>query len=474
MRQRPSSSSSRREPQNRTAGLTSTQNGLSTSGVRYRKQCTGKPPQQQESAMELVKDFLAVFVITMCVGFWVILMWKLFLGMPTARRVVLVTNRALLFQGADILDPAAKLKLPTPIIVVGLPKSGTTSIAGYFRCGRIAASHFSCEVGEPDWDAKSARWRNCRLPKGAGGPMTDTGQFPLCGICVERNIIHGRPPLEGCGPYKVFAELDSAEHPLPSPKSNSTKGRRLRSPESDVLGVIPSLSAIRPLCSYPQINHLDKIHSAYPQATFILNTRPVDRWIQSISKWNGDDRRSEQGYLRQVLTKCNFESLPAGVGESDEEMREFYTGHSERIREFVRKNPSHTLVDINIENENASAVMEAAFGISSICWKQHNPSLQAQKEWDDPASAGPSDGDDDLDRRSGTGKVGEKVAEEEFSSKSKGRASEFMEKLQKEKPNTRLITEYPLCQEIEDIFPPLRLRGSDLDMRWREKERVFR
>ena len=450
MRQRPSTSSPRKGPE-KNARPKSRRNGAS--GVHRRQR---KPSQKEESTLELAKDFLAVFVITVCVGFWFILMWKLFSGVSTARRVALNTRtkRTLLFQDADMLDPTAELKLPTPIIVVGLPKSGTTSISGYFRCGRIASSHFSCEVGEPDWDAESAEWRNCRLPKGAGGPTASAGQFPLCGICVERNIIHGRPPLEGCGPYLVFAELDSAEHPLPSPKNNTSREARLRQSGSHSLGVIPSISGIKPLCLYPQITRLDEIHAAYPNATFVLNTRPVDRWIESISKWNGDETRSEQGYLRQVLTKCNFAGFPSGVGGTDEEMREFYNGHSERIREFVRKNPSHTLVEIDIEEDGAAAAMEAAFGISSICWKQHNPSLQGQGKDHDPSSAGSSDDEDDaFNRNTGNAKEDEKDAKEESLSKSREGSTEVMAKLQKEKPNTRLITEYPVCKGVEDLFP---------------------
>mmetsp|Transcript_21695 Transcript_21695/g.44742 ORF Transcript_21695/g.44742 Transcript_21695/m.44742 type:complete len:351 (+) Transcript_21695:68-1120(+) len=129
------------------------------------------------------------------------------------------------------------LHLPKPVVVVGMPKSGTTSIFSYFKCGGQRSSHFACNNhytvnDDPDRmpvDVVEAEpWRNCRLPAGAGGGgddssgsggnedendtdrdkrglNIDTGNFPLCSVCVERNVLHGRPPLEGCGAYDVWA-----------------------------------------------------------------------------------------------------------------------------------------------------------------------------------------------------------------------------------------------------------------------------
>jgi hypothetical protein len=52
------------------------------------------------------------------------------------------TKRSTLFQPSD-------LRLPTPILVMGLMKAGTTSIYGYFRCGldpKISKlSHYDCK-----------------------------------------------------------------------------------------------------------------------------------------------------------------------------------------------------------------------------------------------------------------------------------------------------------------------------------------
>jgi hypothetical protein len=349
---------------------------------------------------------------------------------------------------------SAGLHLPTPIVVVGMPKSGTTSIFSYFKCGGQLSSHFACNnhytVNEtaPESMVESIlremvqpeSWRNCRLPAQAGitadvvandndnanananitdididvndadavererrhaARSIDSGRFPLCAVCIERNIKRGRPPFEGCGVYDVWAEIDSAEHPLPSLLAReqelaqeqleadaagdelSDTGSELDNNENDKYGQERAKedeeeeiggADVRPLCSYPQITHLEEIHAAYPNATFILNLRPVDNWIKSISKWSGDKRRTKGGYLRQVLTQCDLPGFPSGVGKTDQELETFYQDHSRRIRDFVKDHPSHALVEVDIEAEDAGKRMQQRFGVSHHCWKLRNAS----------------------------------------------------------------------------------------------------
>ena len=330
---------------------------------------------------------------------------------------------------------SAGLHLPTPVVVVGLPKSGTTSIFSYFKCGGQLSSHFACDnhytVNEtaPESMVESIlremvqpeSWRNCRLPaqdnananidindadavereRRHAARSIDSGRFPLCSVCIERNVLRGRPPFEGCGVYDIWAEIDSAEHPLPSLLAReqelaeeqleadaagdelSDTGSELDNNENDKYGQgrakeedVEEIGGVdvRPLCSYPQITHLEEIHAAYPNATFILNLRPVDNWIKSISKWSGDKRRTKGGYLRQVLTQCDLPGFPSGVGKTDEELKRFYRAHSERVREFARQHPSHALVEVDIEAEDAGKRMQQRFGVSHHCWKLRNAS----------------------------------------------------------------------------------------------------
>mmetsp|Transcript_4625 Transcript_4625/g.12997 ORF Transcript_4625/g.12997 Transcript_4625/m.12997 type:complete len:106 (-) Transcript_4625:510-827(-) len=87
------------------------------------------------------------------------------------------------------------------------------------------------------------------------------------------------------------------------------------------------------------------------------------------------------GYLRQVLTRCDFPGLPAGKGEDDADLKAFYDGHYQRVRYFVHRHPSHALVEVNIEEAVAGKVVEEAFGILSECWTVRNASSGAGGGW---------------------------------------------------------------------------------------------
>jgi hypothetical protein len=74
-----------------------------------------------------------------------------------------------------------ELKIAYPIFVTGLPKTGTTSVFKFFRCGAVRASHA--------WVTKP----------GAEKPT-------LVGQCIQANILQGNPPFEGCGTYDLFSD----------------------------------------------------------------------------------------------------------------------------------------------------------------------------------------------------------------------------------------------------------------------------
>lgn len=71
----------------------------------------------------------------------------------------------------------------TPVFILSLPKSGTTSLARYFICGGIPTAH-------------THRFYN--------------GSWYRLGDCFRQNIIiheKHRPMLDGCGPYQVWSDL---------------------------------------------------------------------------------------------------------------------------------------------------------------------------------------------------------------------------------------------------------------------------
>jgi hypothetical protein len=111
------------------------------------------------------------------------------------------------------------------IFVVGLPKSGTSSVHYFLQCGGVVSSHHACDGGH-------------------------------CGKCIRDNVLAQRDPLHECGSqYKAYTQMDLT--------FNDGKN-----------------------CFYPQISALAHLHEYYPDSVFILNLRPVDAWVKSVLRWN--------------------------------------------------------------------------------------------------------------------------------------------------------------------------------------------
>jgi hypothetical protein len=194
-----------------------------------------------------------------------------------------------------------------PIFVVGMPKSGTTSIAAYFRCIGLTVSHEYCH--KPN---------NAKI---------------MCGSCIQQNIKDGFPALHECGRYEVFTQLDANR-----PETNE--------------------------CYYPQRSALSAISKAYPRATFVLNLRPVEQWVQSVNHWSN---------LRQRLANCSMRGFPNGVSRGDKGLRTLYESQTDIVRSFVKTHQSHKLVEVEIENPNIGNFLCAAFNISfNSCWGKRN------------------------------------------------------------------------------------------------------
>ena len=204
-----------------------------------------------------------------------------------------------------------------PIVVLGFPKTGTTSLQAFFRCGGLDTSHYKC------------------------------GDHGTCGECIKSALDAGHPPLRSCGDYQAWAQLDFAGNP------------------GDAL---PGLNPRDDVCYFPQVEALDAIHAEHPTATFVLNRRSTpNAWLESVDEWND---------LRQRLADCDITGLPEGVGEpgekGDERLRAFVESHERRVREFVAAHPSHRLVEVVIDDPGAGDALETAFGISARCWGRKN------------------------------------------------------------------------------------------------------
>lgn len=199
---------------------------------------------------------------------------------------------------------------PNPAIVVGLPKAGTQSLYDFFRCGGYKnVSHYG------DCHPKRMKSKS------------------FCGLVIKNNVLAGVDPLLNTGNWDLYAQVDV---------TYLADGRT---------------------CFYPQMEALDEIHKYHPNSTFILNTRNASHWLGSVKRWHGMQGR---------LIRCNLPDLPAGTGKKDEDMLLFHEKQNERVRDFCKRYPSHTLVEIDVESNTTGKVLEEAFGISSRCWGKND------------------------------------------------------------------------------------------------------
>ena len=102
----------------------------------------------------------------------------------------------------------------------------------------------------------------------------------------------------------------------------------------------------------PQLTDVPLFIEQYPNAKFILNIRPVDKWLNSINRWQVGG-----GTLRQSWIKSELPYLPESVGEKDEEIREWYNGHNKRMKELFIDIPERLFV-LDLENINIEKLNE--------------------------------------------------------------------------------------------------------------------
>ena len=121
-----------------------------------------------------------------------------------------------------------RLNISLPILILSLPKSGTTSLARYFTCGGVPAGHTHFFHNNGTW-------------------------FRL-GDCLRDNFYHNRPLLYGCGHYKVWADMGVVKKDQPDQ------------------------------CFYPSLHALERIAHDYPHATLLVSRRR--HWFRSARGWS--------------------------------------------------------------------------------------------------------------------------------------------------------------------------------------------
>jgi hypothetical protein len=229
----------------------------------------------------------------------------------------------------------APLKIPTPVLLASLPKSGTTSVWKYFMCGGQSASHLFAKVNET--------WSNTTV---LGTGSRRRGNVIDSGLCMKWNSLAGRPLLKGCGDYDVWTDT----------------------------GYVAPLKE-EPACYYPAIEGLDDWFKSYPNSTIMLITRSVDSWVSSVSKWKG-------GSLVRKWHLCHLSDIIESSNRT-KSLTHFYEWQLEHIRDFARTHPSITYIEAALEDPNIASILHAKTGIPSSCWgdcKPENRHCKAKNE----------------------------------------------------------------------------------------------
>ena len=223
---------------------------------------------------------------------------------------------------------ALNLSLPKPIINVGMPKCGSTTLESFFKCAGMKTSHHI------------------------------TARDGNIGLCMRQAIESGKPPIQSCDSWYW-------------PRKGRKKRRHRKPNASDDTGVEALLQidvANNPRqCVFPQISYLEEIHEEDPNATFILNSRPVLEWASSVIRWQGV---RDGPSLNNRLNLCH---LPGLNGNTTDDLSAWFCGHVQHIRKFVADHPSHALIELNLYDTDCNAaIMSSLFNADKSCWGHSN------------------------------------------------------------------------------------------------------
>lgn len=172
---------------------------------------------------------------------------------------------------------------PKKIIVVILPKAGTTSLATFFfnAKAKIRTSH----------------WEYYASP---------SVKHPF-GACMKTAVASNLPPIKTCGNFDVYAQMDYAgpQGAIQTPKEQREEERRLvrlaaarkstnATEAAEAAAEVAKAKALAATkrrtvweeCYLPQIFALEHIHKEHPEAIFILNMRDIVSWTKSVRNWS--------------------------------------------------------------------------------------------------------------------------------------------------------------------------------------------
>ncbi|KAL3788952.1 hypothetical protein HJC23_000236 [Cyclotella cryptica] len=159
----------------------------------------------------------------------------------------------------------------------------------------------------------------------------------LCSDCIQESVRRGLPPLGRCNEADVYTQLDNGRY-------------------------------------FPQIELLEEFFKGYPQATFFLTFRNMENWYQSLSNW--PPNRTKHYPLTKRFLGTNITGLPKDLGNDISAFSTWHCNHVKRVRSLISNYPSHSLVEIDIEDPTVGDYLAKVFGIGKSCLGRKNVHAQ--------------------------------------------------------------------------------------------------
>eukprot|EP00797_Seminavis_robusta_P036738 Sro948_g223540.2 (392) ;mRNA; r:17529-18704 len=211
-----------------------------------------------------------------------------------------------------------------PILVATMEKSGTTTATDYFNCamGMNTASH--------QWTMRQ-----------------HNGDHMNIGKCFEANVLDKRPPLENCGHWRVFAQINLF---------NADKND--------------------PECYFPALEGgLEAFGQAYPYGTVLLQIRNASTWYSSMKRWSALDRRFA------TSPGCRQKGLTPHPKATEAMWVDFYETYTKRVRQTMELYPNLNYVEVPL-SDKIGPTMDNIFGFSqeTNCWKHKNSNPKVEKQ----------------------------------------------------------------------------------------------
>jgi len=284
--------------------------------------------------------------------------------------------------------------VPLPILNVGMPKVGSTSLYYYFECKGLAATH---------WNLGTEKFE---------------------GLCMRDAVKVGLPPLETC----TSSDNSGNSNSNSSNSGNTTQTKTHKYKQKQYTHAIMQMDVALPLgsrygnpkaafrssvekddCFFPQLSLLEEFHAENPHATFVMTFRPMQDWVKSMVNWFS---------MLERLQQCHLPNLPRGIPSLSEHksetetqnyleatMTQFFCSHVLHVRNFVRDHPTHNLIELDLYDERTPYLLDRLFpsslqltspsdastatnngttangtgaALESSCWGQHNGGVKGR------------------------------------------------------------------------------------------------